>query len=108
MIFLFFGSSLGPLEPELAPFKDLEEIGDIWEISFKVVQCSAVQLGHQAGADATLREMSQMSQISCQPLNRANSGSRGPREDPKKRKIIYIQYPRRWAHNKYYSVILPI
>ena len=59
MIFLFFGSSLGPLEPELAPFKDLEEIGDIWEISFKVVQCSAVQLGHQAGADATLREMSQ-------------------------------------------------
>ena len=74
MIFLFFGSSLGPLEPELAPFKDLEEIGDIWEISFKVVQCSAVQLGHQAGADATLREMSQMSQISCQSLNRANSG----------------------------------
>ena len=90
MIFLFFTSSLDPLKPELALFKDLEEIGDIWEISFKVVQCSAVQLGHQAGADATLREMSQMSQISCQSLNRANSGSRGPREDPKKRKIIRI------------------
>ena len=90
MIFLFFGSSLGFLEPEVAPLKDLEEIGDIWEISFKVVQCSAVQLGHQAGANATLREMSQMSQISCQSLNRANSGSRGPRENPKKRKIIRI------------------
>ena len=38
MIFLFFTSSLGPLEPELAPFKDLEEIGDIWKISLKVAQ----------------------------------------------------------------------
>ena len=36
MIFLFFTSSLGPLEPELALFKDLEEIGDIWKISLKV------------------------------------------------------------------------
>ena len=27
-----------------------------------------------------------MSPISCQSLNRANSGSRGPREDPKKGK----------------------
>ena len=36
MIFLFFVSSLGPLEPELAPFKDLQEIGDIWKISLKV------------------------------------------------------------------------
>ena len=36
MIFLFFTSSLGPLEPELAPFKDLEEIGDIWKISLNV------------------------------------------------------------------------
>ena len=35
MIFLFFTSSLGPLEPELAPFKDLEEIGNIWEIGGK-------------------------------------------------------------------------
>ena len=34
MIFLFFVSSLGPLEePELAPFKDFQEIGDIWKIS---------------------------------------------------------------------------
>ena len=31
----FFTSSLGPLEPELAQFKDLEEIGDIWEMSGK-------------------------------------------------------------------------
>ena len=38
MIFLFFTSSLGRLEPELAPFKDLEEIGDIWKISLKVAQ----------------------------------------------------------------------
>ena len=29
MIFLFFGTSLALLEAELAPFKDLEEIGDI-------------------------------------------------------------------------------
>ena len=29
MIFLFFGSPNGPLEAELAPFKDWEEIGDI-------------------------------------------------------------------------------
>ena len=29
MIFLFFTSSLGFLEPEVAPLKDLEEIGDI-------------------------------------------------------------------------------
>ena len=36
MIFLFFTSSLGPLEPELGPFKDWQEIGDIWEISLKV------------------------------------------------------------------------
>ena len=36
MIFLFFTSSLGPLEPELALFKDLEEIGDIWKISLNV------------------------------------------------------------------------
>ena len=31
MIFLFFGTSLALLEAELAPFKDLEEIGNIWE-----------------------------------------------------------------------------
>ena len=31
MISLFFVSSLGPLEPELAPFKDLQEIGDPWK-----------------------------------------------------------------------------
>ena len=30
MIF-FFGSPNGPLEAELAPFKDWEEIGDIWD-----------------------------------------------------------------------------
>ena len=29
MIFLFFGTSLALLEAELAPFKDLEEIGNI-------------------------------------------------------------------------------
>ena len=40
MIFLFFTSSLGPLEPELAPFKDLHEIYDILEISLKVVLAS--------------------------------------------------------------------
>ena len=34
--FLFFSSSLGPLEPELASFKDWQEIGNIWEISLKV------------------------------------------------------------------------
>ena len=28
MIFLFFGTSLALLEAELAPFKDLEEIGN--------------------------------------------------------------------------------
>ena len=31
MIFLFFGTSLALLEAELAPFKDWEEIGDIWD-----------------------------------------------------------------------------
>ena len=31
-----FTSSLGPPEPELASFKDLEEIGNIWKISLKV------------------------------------------------------------------------
>ena len=31
MIFLFFGTSLALLEAELAPFKDLEEIGNIWD-----------------------------------------------------------------------------
>ena len=36
MIFLFFTSSLGPLEPELAPFEDLEEIGDICKIPLNV------------------------------------------------------------------------
>ena len=40
MIFLFFVSSLGPLEPELAPFKELQEIGDIWKISLKVALAS--------------------------------------------------------------------
>ena len=39
MIFLFFGTSVALLEAELAPFKDLEEIGNIWEFS-KLVQCS--------------------------------------------------------------------
>ena len=29
MIFLFFGTSLALLEAELAPFKDLEDIGNI-------------------------------------------------------------------------------
>jgi len=29
MIFLFFGTSVALLEVELAPFKDLEEIGNI-------------------------------------------------------------------------------
>ena len=38
MIFLFFGTSLALLEAELAPFKDLEEIGNILEF------CSAA--GH--------------------------------------------------------------
>ena len=33
MIFLFFGTSLALLEAELAPFKDLEEIGNICEFS---------------------------------------------------------------------------
>ena len=32
----FFSSSLGPLELELASFKDWQEIGNIWEISLKV------------------------------------------------------------------------
>ena len=41
MIFFYFTSSLGPLEPELALFKDLKEIGSIWEISLTV---GAVQL----------------------------------------------------------------
>ena len=36
MIFLFFISSLGPLEAELAPFKDLLEIVAIWKIFLKV------------------------------------------------------------------------
>ena len=46
-----------------------------------------MQPGHQdSGADATLREISQMSPFSCQSLNGANSGSRGPREEVKKRK----------------------
>ena len=36
MNFLFFTSSLGTVEPELALFKDLEEIGDIWKISLNV------------------------------------------------------------------------
>ena len=31
MIFLFFGTPLALLEAELAPFKDWEEIGDIWD-----------------------------------------------------------------------------
>ena len=31
MIFLFFGTSLALLEAELAPFKDLEEIDNIWD-----------------------------------------------------------------------------
>ena len=31
MIFLFFGTSLALLEAELAPFKDWEEIGNIWD-----------------------------------------------------------------------------
>ena len=46
-----------------------------------------MQPGHQdSGADATLREISQMSPISCQSLNGPNSGSRGPREEVKKGK----------------------
>ena len=31
MIFFFFGTSLALLEAELAPFKDWEEISDIWD-----------------------------------------------------------------------------
>ena len=31
MIFLFFGTSVALKEAELAPFKDLEEIGNIWD-----------------------------------------------------------------------------
>ena len=46
-----------------------------------------MQPGHQdSGADATLREISQMSPISCQSLNGPYSGSRGPREEVKKGK----------------------
>ena len=37
MIFLFFGTSLALLEAELAPFKDLEEIGNICEFSVQPV-----------------------------------------------------------------------
>ena len=50
-----------------------------WEISEKSV-----------GASATLREIFQMSPISSKSLNEANSGSREPREEVKKRKIIRI------------------
>ena len=39
MNFLFLNPSLAPLEAELAPIKDWEEIGDIWEIS-ELVQCT--------------------------------------------------------------------
>ena len=55
MVFLFFASSLSPLEPKLAPLKDLEEIGDIWEISGK----SEIS-EKSVGASATLREIFQM------------------------------------------------
>ena len=34
--FPFFTFSLGPQEPELAPFEKLQEIGNIWEIALKV------------------------------------------------------------------------
>ena len=40
MIFLFFKPYVALLEAKLAPFKDWEEIGNIWEISI-VVQCSS-------------------------------------------------------------------
>ena len=90
MIFLFFTSSLGPLEPELAPFKDLEEIGEIWEISGKAVGNQWEISEKSVGTSATLREIFQMSPISSKSLNGASSGSRGPREEVKKRKIIKI------------------
>ena len=41
MIFLFLTSLIAFLEPELAPFKDWQEIGDIWEISLKVASAPA-------------------------------------------------------------------
>ena len=50
-----------------------------WEISEKYCEKSV-------GASATLREIFQMSPISCKSLNGANSGSRGPREETKKGK----------------------
>ena len=45
MNFLFFKPSLAPLEAELAPFKDWEEIGDIWEFS-KLKYKILVELSH--------------------------------------------------------------
>ena len=81
MIFLFFTSSLGPLEPELATFKDFEEIGIIWKISLKVALAHWFLTYFQLISDFPL--ISEMSPFSCKSLNRANSGSRGPREEVK-------------------------
>ena len=92
MIFFFFTSSVGLLEPELASFKDLEEIGKIWEIRWKP-EISGKSVRNQweiseksVGASATLREIFQMSPISSKSSNGANSGFRGPREELKKKK----------------------
>ena len=39
--FPFLTSLIALLEPDLAPFKDWEEIGDIWEISLNVASAAA-------------------------------------------------------------------
>ena len=48
MNFLSLTSLIALLEPELAPFKDWQEISDIWEISLKVTSAPAAPAAHLA------------------------------------------------------------
>ena len=69
--FPFFGSSLARLEPE-------PELFEVWEINVR--QTIIIANGFNTFISKT--------------SNSSNSGSRQAREELKKRRIIYIQFPR--------------
>ena len=106
MIFLFFTSSLGPPEPDFAPFEKLQEIGYIWKIALKEAL---------APNDFSLifywfpTDFSNVVNFFSNFSNGAKSGSGGPREEVKKGKssefnaqndgqVKFSPAPNVWSH----------
>ena len=102
MIFLFFGSSIARLEPELERFNLQPIFFSIWEI-----RCLAQGSQQEADYDCNhfdcwlpwaRQQISQSLKNSDWSLKLYNLGSRWAIEEPKKRKIIRILRRKCWSN----------